>query len=265
MPLEKGNLRGVSKLSSNLTNASSVSLNVYGEPANRLDWTVPYLTDKHVKMYETCNKYKQEFTKEHFDYIASNYEGMYLRMGYPDPQYVANFVGKMTKKARINPADAKVADFACGTGLVGQYLAEQGFKSVVGLDVSPAMLEEASEKGVYTALHEQVHSQPAELPSEFKNKFDFATCFSLVNNNHMDYLLFEEMLLALKKGGHAVFAARFSYMGHYWYDAVIKEMHESGRWNLVATETFFKYDKLEEVSIGRFSKTPCKVFVFEKL
>ena len=60
----------------------------------------------------------------------------------------------------------------------------------------------------------------------------------------------------------AVFAARFSYMGLYWYDQIIKEMQESGRWKLIATETFFKYDKLEEVSIGRFSKTPSKVFVF---
>merc|ERR1711981_1142984 len=54
-------------------------------------------------------------------------------------------------------------------------------------------------------------------------------------------------------------------MGKYWYDDVIQEMHNSMRWKLVATETFFKYDKLEEVSIGRFSRTPCKVFVFQKL
>lgn len=80
----------------------------------------------------------------------------------------------------------------------------------------------------------------------------------------MDYLLFEEMLLSVKKGGYMIFAARFSYMGHYWYDPIIKELHESGRWNLVATDTFFKYDKLAEVSIGRFSKTPAKVFVFQK-
>lgn len=40
----------------------------------------------------------------------------------------------------------------------------------------------------------------------------------------MDYLLFEEMLLSIKKGGYVVFAARFSYMGLYWYDQVIKEM-----------------------------------------
>jgi len=81
----------------------------------------------------------------------------------------------------------------------------------------------------------------------------------------MDYNLFEEMLLACKKGGYIVFSARYSMMGHYWYDKVLKEMVDDGRWELVSTDNFFKYDKLKEISIGRFSKTPSKVFVFKKL
>ena len=36
-------------------------------------------------MYETCNKYSKAYAQLHYDYVASNYEGMYLRMGYPDP------------------------------------------------------------------------------------------------------------------------------------------------------------------------------------
>ena len=48
----------------------------------------------------------------HFDKIALNYEGMYLKMGYPDPKYVANFVAKFAKKSGQNPQDAKIIDFA---------------------------------------------------------------------------------------------------------------------------------------------------------
>ena len=55
------------------------------------------------------------------------------------------------------------------------------------------MLEEASNKGVYSELHEQTLGNPKEFPAGFKNKFDFVTCAGLVNNNHMDYLLFEEI------------------------------------------------------------------------
>lgn len=39
MPAGKSLNRG-SKMSSNMTNASSVSLNVYAEPAEKLDWSV---------------------------------------------------------------------------------------------------------------------------------------------------------------------------------------------------------------------------------
>jgi len=54
-------------------------------------------------------------------------------------------------------------------------------------------------------------------------------------------------------------------MGKYWYDDIIQDLHNNMRWKLIGTETFFKYDQLEEISIGRFSKTPCKVFIFQKL
>jgi len=118
---------------------------------------------------------------------------------------------------------------------------------------------------VYSDLIEHTLGNPENFPAEYKNNFDFVTCAGLINNNHMDYLLFEEMLLSVKKGGFVVFATRFSYMGKYWYDEIIKEMHDSGRWTLLATETFFKYDQLDQVSVGRFSRTPCKVFVFQKM
>lgn len=39
--------------------------------------------------------------------------------------------------------NAVVLDMGCGTGLVGQYLVERGFKNVVGVDASAGMLEKA--------------------------------------------------------------------------------------------------------------------------
>lgn len=163
-------------------------------------------------------------------------------MGYPDPKYVAKQVTKISEKNRQDPSQLKVLDLACGTGLVGQYLSEQGFQNIYGIDISANMLEECSNKGVYTELDQHSLGNPEDMPEKFKNKHDFVTCAGLINNNHMDYLLFEEMLLTCKQGGYVVFAARFSYMGKYWYDDIIQEMHNSMRWKLINTETFFKYD-----------------------
>ena len=74
---------------------------------------------------------------------------MYKRIGYPDPQKVAD-----TVKQHAKSDDVKILDFGCGTGLVGECLAQHGFKEVEGLDISMGMLELAADKCVYTSLEE---------------------------------------------------------------------------------------------------------------
>jgi hypothetical protein len=67
------------------------------------------------------------------------------------------------------------------------------------------------------------------------------------------------MLLALKNGGIMVFAARYSYLGAYWYDQPLDTLEKLGRCKLLKTETFFKYDNLT-TPVGKFTKTPVKIF-----
>ena len=86
----------------------------------------------------------------------------------------------------------------------------------------------------------------------------------MINNNHFDYRIFETMILALKQQGLAIFAARYSYIGEYWYNEQLKVFEEERRLRLLDTEAFFKYDRIL-ASIGRFSKTPSKVYVYENL
>lgn len=60
-----------------------------------------------------------------------------------------------------------------------------------------------------------------------------------------------------------IFASRFSYIGEYWYDEVLRLMEAEKRINQLEVENFFKYDRIL-ASIGRFSKTPSRVIVYEK-
>ena len=39
------------------------------------------------------------------------------------------------------PKDVKIADFGCGTGLLGIDLVNAGYKDIIGVDGSPEMLE----------------------------------------------------------------------------------------------------------------------------
>lgn len=152
----------------------------------------------------------------------------------------------------------------CGTGLVGKYLVEEGFKNITGLDCSKEMLSLAEEKKVYTKLDQLTLGVAETFPNYYKNQFDIVTCSGLINNNHLDYELFEEMTLACKQNGLIVFAARFSYLGDFWYNEIIQDMANSGRWKFIKEESFFKYDKLLD-NVGRFSRTPTKVFAYLNL
>ena len=90
------------------------------------------------------------------------------------------------------------------------------------------------------------------------------TAAGLINNNFMDLKLFEQMLICLKPGGYIVFSARFSYLGQYWYTDVLGDLEKAGRIKFVQDEAYFKYDQLLSC-VGKFTKTPVKVFVYQKV
>ena len=251
------------KLSSTLTvDSTSSGFDQYSQPAKKMDWDVERLTPEHVKLMERCNKYKIIDTKRHYDFISENYEGLYNRAGWPDPEEIATMVKELSKGQNVG--DLRVLDLGCGTGLVGEQLAKIGFKHIVGLDISEGMLQIAANKGCYENLEEYTLGDPDNFPAHLRNKFDYVVCSGVINNNHLDYKLFEEMTIAMKKGGIACFAARFSYMGNFWYNETLAEMEAENRWKQIKTKDFFKYDKLME-SVGRFAKTPCRVHAYKNL
>ena len=76
--------------------------------------------------------------------------------------------------------------------------------------------------------------------------------------------LYETMTLACKKNGLLVFAARFSYIGQYNYQEVLDKLEDAKRVKYLEQENYFKFDKITK-SIGRFSRMPSRVYVYENL
>jgi len=116
-----------------------------------LDWTVGTLTKDHIQEMEKYSTYPKEQTEQHWDELANNYEGVYNRAGYSDPEKVAEqvlyFASGFPQKA-----DVKILDFACGTGLVGEQLKRFGFENIEGVDISNNMLNIAKTKNCYSNL-----------------------------------------------------------------------------------------------------------------
>lgn len=71
------------------------------------------------------------------------------------------------------------------------------------------------------------------------------------------------MLFALKNMGHIVFTAQFSYLGNFKYHEKLEELEKAGRIRFVEATAFYRYDALNEV-IGKYTKTPAKVYVYQK-
>ncbi|PWJ20369.1 class I SAM-dependent DNA methyltransferase [Jannaschia seohaensis] len=88
-----------------------------------------------------------EETRDLYSQWAGNYDADVLAAGYATPMRAAAALAD-----HLEDRTAPVFDFGCGTGLSGAALAEAGFTTIDGTDVTPEMLEEARAKGVYRKL-----------------------------------------------------------------------------------------------------------------
>ncbi|MFP4303420.1 class I SAM-dependent DNA methyltransferase [Rhodosalinus sp.] len=82
-----------------------------------------------------------------YDDWAESYDADLRAARYATPGRVAQAL----RSAGADP-EKPLLDFGCGTGLSGEALAEAGFTTLDGVDVSDGMLEVARHKGVYRAL-----------------------------------------------------------------------------------------------------------------
>ncbi|MDH7602868.1 MAG: methyltransferase domain-containing protein [Armatimonadota bacterium] len=103
--------------------------------------------------------------RSQFTLIAKYYDA--LMAGVPYRQWVAYIEGILD---RINYRPTTVLDLACGTGNVSELLAHRGYK-VVGVDISPEMIEVAKSKG---SKVEYIVQDITEL--DLGRNFDLAVC-----------------------------------------------------------------------------------------
>ena len=86
-------------------------------------------------------------TRALYDRFSVTYDQDVAEQGYATPARIASALSDQT----VDHA-RPVLDFGCGTGLSGQALAEAGFQTIDGLDLSPEMLDRAAERAVYRSL-----------------------------------------------------------------------------------------------------------------
>lgn len=156
---------------------------------------------------------------------ANEYESdMIQGLGYTMPEDA----GRMF--ARHVPQSARVLDAGAGTGLVGQALAELGYRDIVAMDMSADMLAEAERKGVYVEYHQMVLGEPLGFATD---SFDATISIGTFTVGHAPAHALGDLVRVTRPDGHIV----FSLPEHLGREGEFKEQHDAlvaeGRWRLV--------------------------------
>lgn len=119
----------------------------------------------------------------------------------------------------------RVLDAGCGTGLVGAALAAVGVDDIVGGDVSPASLEVARDRGVYTDLIPLDLTAPLDLADG-----SFAATVSIGVFTYVADLdtALRELLRVVAPGGSVIFTQRTDLWAERNCDAILTDLVDEG-------------------------------------
>ena len=112
-----------------------------------------------------------------------------------------------------NFCNQSVLDHGCGSGRYGELLCKRGAKSVLGIDLSPAMIREATKRKKEQHLQQMefVIGDINNLAVE-KNKFDFVfSCYSLVYSVNISKVM-EGISESLKENGEVLIETNVAFI-----------------------------------------------------
>tara|TARA_B100000676_G_scaffold310076_1_gene375495 strand:+ start:774 stop:1505 length:732 start_codon:yes stop_codon:yes gene_type:complete len=123
----------------------------------------------------------------------------------------------------------RICDAGAGTGLLGELLAEAGYRDMSANDLSPGMLEVARRKRIYS------HCRVMELgkPLGYANSvFGATTACGVFTPNHAPASSFDELLRITRAGGLILYTLR-SDEEPPDFSARQQELVDAGKWELV--------------------------------
>lgn len=87
------------------------------------------------------------YVREHFDGFARSFDEVLKHLGYKGPEIVGDIVNEMCERGKVGIT----YDLGCGTGLLGP-LIRNATNTLIGIDLSPKMIQRAARRGVYDEL-----------------------------------------------------------------------------------------------------------------
>ena len=180
------------------------------ESHKRVQWVYESTTDKELE--------------ERYDQWAGDYDSdLAKEFEWNAPQNATAVFAKHVDKA------AHILDAGAGTGLVGECLAEVGYKDMVAMDLSQGMLEEAKSKNVYNAFDQMALGGTLDYATD---EFDAVISVGVFTRGHAPANSFDELARITKPGGLIVFSLRVDTYESAGFKQQQSGMEESGIWQL---------------------------------
>ena len=191
---------------------------------NRVQWV--YASENNRQLQERYDEWAKEYDVDLAD-----------AFGYVMPRMAAEIF------ERFVPKDGKVLDAGAGTGLVGVELNRLGYADIEAMDMSSGMLEQASAKGVYGALHQMVMGETLGFDTD---TFDAAIGVGVLTVGHAPASSLDELVRVIKPGGCVAFTLRPDIYEENGFRAKQEQLVSDGKWELVeATDAFYGMPKGE--------------------
>ena len=160
-----------------------------------------------------------------YETSAAQYEQLITRAEYRAPLDVGRLL-----RWYCGNLDDLILDAGCGTGLSGFALAQQGFRRLVGIDASPAMLKIAQEKEVYETL--LAGNLLQRLPFD-SAQFGAAVCVAVLGHIQSVEQMAIELCRVVKPGGCVIFTQRDDLFEEWKYDVQLRKLDEASIWSPV--------------------------------
>ena len=190
--------------------------------SDKKDFAVPWIQ---------IPKSNQELRKWYDEWATEYEQDMQEIFGYTLPQRGAELMGKI-----LPDRSRQILDAGTGTGLVGQFLSEFGYRNLVGIDLSPGMLEEAGSKGVYSELHQMTLGEPLEFASR---RFDAVISIGVLTSGHAPPSSLDEIIRVTSAGGVVLFSMRRDTYEDWGFTEKQESLVADGKWRLLDVTTSF--------------------------
>ncbi len=166
--------------------------------------------------------------RRYYDSWAPAYDADVGEDQYDLPDQVAELLDQITTEHRNEPVDGlrvdpappapEILDVGCGTGLIGMRLAQVGYRTIDGIDLSPAMTELAATRGCYRSLRSGIDIT-APLPDELVARYDIVVVGGVFTVGHVPPSALAAIAAMTRPGGLAIVTTRHRYYEETDYQA----------------------------------------------